>query len=129
MKKITVSLTISSTLLIVSNMVWAQVSPFAHVPIYLVRVEQSKAKSNLMLLIDDSTSMRANVPGDSLKRDRMRVAKDVAIDLVSDETNLAKFRFGLAHLYENVNNHSTVNRIILANIGVIVLRVLRQHTA
>ena len=66
-------------------------SPFAAVPIYLTKIEESKAKSNLFLVIDDSGSMGYT---------NMEIAKNVAKNLVTDEDNLSKFRFGVAHLYD-----------------------------
>ncbi len=102
MKKATVFFTMSGVLLISSNTVMAQASPFAHVPIYINKVEQSKAKSNLMLMIDDSGSMREIVPG-SGGLNRMTVAKNVARQLVTDPNNLKNFRFGIAHLFMDIN--------------------------
>ena len=83
------------------NVVYAN-SPFANVPLYLSKIEQSKAKSNLMLVIDDSGSMKAPVSGSGGK-DRMTVAKEVADKLVSDADNLKNFRFGISHLFLDVN--------------------------
>ncbi len=87
--------------------VHAAPSPFAPVPIYLTKIEDSRAKHNLMLLIDDSGSMDAVDVFDSETgtfRKRMTVAKEVAIKVIKNEENLKKFRFGLAHLFLDQNS-------------------------
>ncbi len=95
-------------------------SPFPFLPPYMSGINSGDVKANLMLVVDDSGSMRDRPAGISTGDIKMVIAKKVATDIVSDQNNINRFRFGLAHYFPDYTDYyfhfnGATNRPLLVN--------------